>query len=120
MTAEQSTLVKVQRENSSIWISFKVKAIDEQNFVAVADELEEVSRTPRAQSVFIDMSGVQHLDELGLAMLQAVRGSIKEVGGTAVFCGPGNLVENAIQATRLSREIEQREARHRPSPWTQW
>jgi anti-anti-sigma factor len=120
MTAEQASLVTVQRESGRTLISFKVNSVDEGNFVAIADELEEVSRAPHPQSVVIDMTGVRHLDELGLAVLQAVRESVRDVGGTAVYRGPTRLVENAIHATRLAREIALREANHRPSQWTQW
>lgn len=113
-------MVRVERANGLVLISFRVSAIDERNFATVADELDEVARFPNPQSVVIDLTGVRRVDELGLAVLQSLQESVKDVGGTAVLCGPTDPIERAMNETRLAREIEQRDAGRRPPRWTQW
>lgn len=113
-------MVRVERANGLTLISFKVSAIDEQNFATVADELDEVARFPKPQSVVIDLTGVRQVDELGLTVLQSLQESVREVGGTAVLSGPTESIDQAIHDTRLAREIEQRDAARRPPRWTQW
>lgn len=113
-------MVTVERAHGLVLISFRVSAIDERNFATVADELEVVARSPKPQSVVIDLTGVRRVDQLGLAVLQALQDSVKEVGGTAVLSGPQDPIEQAINETRLAREIEQRDSGRRPSRWTQW
>lgn len=121
MTAKQSELVRVERANGLTLISFEVTTLDEKNFVAIADALEVVARSPRPQSVVIDMTGIHRMDVLGLAVLQSLQESVKDVGGTAVLCGPTGPIERALHETRLAREIEQRSSTTcRPPLWTLW
>lgn len=120
MDSVQPPLVTIERAGVLIVVSFKATSIDIHNFVAIADELEEIARSPRPQSVVIDLVGVRRIDELGLAVLQSLQESVKEVGGTAILCGPTDPIEKARHETRLAKEIHDRDSRRRPPQWTQW
>lgn len=120
MDSVPTPLVTFERAGILIVVSFKTSSIDIRNFVTIADELEVIARSPRPQSVVIDLTGVRKIDELGLAVLQSLQDSVKEVGGTAILCGPTDPIEQARHQTRLAQEIHDRDSRRRPPQWTQW
>jgi|GEM_PF-3299381 len=120
MDSLQTPLTTIERAGILIVVSFKTTSIDIGNFATIADELEVIARSPRPQSVVIDLTGVRKIDELGLAVLQSLQESVKEVGGTAILCGPTDPIEKARYVTRLAKETNDRKSRHRPPQRTQW
>ena len=110
MKAEQLPAVRIERANGIVFVSFQVAEIDERNFAMVADQLDEVARAPTPQSVIIDLSGVNRIDELGLVVLESLRESVKEVGGTSVLTGPTEAIKRPRESGRFVGPLGNRTA----------
>jgi anti-anti-sigma regulatory factor len=120
MTAEGLPQVRIERTNTLVIISFKVPVIDKRNFAQLSDELDEILRDPKPQTVEIDLTGIRKIDDLGMAFLQSLQESIKDVGGRATLRGSAGSFKRSASATRLAKEIEDRRVFGRPPLGTCW
>lgn len=122
MRAEQLQvpLVRIKRSHDAVYVSFTVTAIDEQNFAVVADQLEEIVRCPAPQSLFIDLSVVRRIDELGLAVLQSLQESVKEVGGTVRLSGQTDQIKRSVSNTQPARPREIRDSHRQAAQSAYW
>lgn len=90
-------------------ICFTAHELSETNYEAVADELFElvpIMTQLRPVQIVCEMSSVRRVDDLGLAMLHALHGSIQEVNGKIVFCRLSSQVQTAIFEAGLSKEFD--------------
>ena len=107
MTTEQLPIARIERADDKIIVSFAVTVIDVPNLAIIADELDEIVRSRNPQSVVIDLTGVRRIDDLGLALLQSIKQSVKEVGGNVVFSGVSDQMKRSINETRIARVVHQ-------------
>jgi anti-anti-sigma regulatory factor len=120
MTAESLPLVRIERTDTLVVISFHISTLDKKNFAQIADDLDEVLRDPNPRIVEIDISRVLRFDELGMAFLQSLQESIKDVGGKATLRGSAGQMKRAVSGTRPACSIEDPRIRRRPPLGTRW
>jgi anti-anti-sigma regulatory factor len=118
MMVDPAPVVRIGRSERVVTISFLVTTIDERNFSLIVDQLEEVVRIPTPQLVTIDLTGVRRIDELGMTVLQSVRDSIKEVGGTVTLIRPPYLILPQRNPSRLPGERSNQASRCSQPLWT--
>lgn len=120
MKAEAGPKVRIDRTGGVVAVSFLVTTLDKRNFVQVSDELDEVLRDPNPRTVEIDLSTIRRIDDLGMAFLQSLIESIKDVGGKATLRGTANRIKQAVCGTRLASALNDRRIPPRPPLGTRW
>ena len=112
MKEELIPLLQIERSNGKVVIWFQVNAITEKNFVQIADDLEQISRIPHPQTVIMDLTGVREVDAIGGLILQSLRDSVKEVGGTVTILKPAGLTI----MPDINKQLRQKHGDHRHLP----
>ena len=86
-------------------VRFVIDALTEENFSMVVDELNTRLLPMRSRHVVVDLASIQHIDDMGLAMVQSLHDSIEERSGTAILCRLNPSVMNAFNASGLSKYL---------------
>ena len=120
MMAELMPKVLIERTDTLVVIRFQITTLDKKNFAIIADDLDEVLRDPHPRIVEIDVSQLRRIDELGMAFLQSLQESIKDVGGKATLRGSAGQIHRAVSGTRPASTIEDPRIRRRPPLGTRW
>jgi anti-anti-sigma regulatory factor len=113
-------MVRIERTDVLIRICFVVAVIDKKNFALIADALDEILRDPKPQTIEIDLRSIRRVDELGLAFLQSLKESIKDVGGRVTLVGSLDQFKQSAGQTRLANRIEDPRAVRRSHLGTRW
>ncbi len=92
-------------------ISLTIDSLNEQNFEAVAEDLDALLLTRRPRHVVVDLVRLKHIDDLGLAILQSFHDGIEEHGGTAILCRLSPAVAHALNESGLQRQLHIRNSR---------
>ena len=92
-------------------ISLTIESLNEQNFEAVAEDLDGLLLTRKPRRVVVDLVHLKHIDDLGLAILQSFHDGIEEHGGTALLCCLSPAVAHALNETGLQRQLHIRNSR---------
>lgn len=95
-------------------VCFVVPALDDHNYEGVSEQLLELVSLITANrpiQVVVEMSAVQHIDDMGLAMLQAFNDSIEDAGGVLILCRLQPAVKLAMNEAGLSCEFDVRATR---------
>lgn len=95
----------VERVREVTVVCFTVRSLCEQNSDQVSDELLEFVSlviADRPIHVVAELSSIQEIDDLGLAMLRAFHESIDDAGGTLVLCRASSGVTSAIRQSGLA------------------
>ena len=114
MTVATASSFYVEQVRSITVVCFTVNTLDEQNYETVSEELLELVSQVTASGpiqIVVEMSAVQRIDELGLAMLQAFHDSIEDAGGAAILCRLSPAVSSAVREAGLSCEFDIRSTR---------
>ena len=92
-------------------ISLSIDSLNEENFEAVAEDLDALLLTRKPRRVVVDLVRLKHIDDLGLAILQSFHDGIEEHGGTAILCRLSPAVANALKESGLQRHLHVRNSR---------
>lgn len=89
MTVFAASSFYVERVREVTVLCFNVRSLTHQNHDLVSDELLEfvaLVTADRPIQVVAELSAIQDIDDLGVAMLQAFHDSIDDAGGTLILC----------------------------------
>lgn len=114
MTVATASSFYVEQVRKVTVLCFTTRNLTEQNYEVVADELLEfvtLVTSERPIRVVAELSSVNQIDDLGLAMLQAFNDSIADAGGRVVLCRVHPIVLAAITKAGLRSEFEFRDTR---------
>jgi anti-anti-sigma regulatory factor len=114
MTVAAASSFYVEQVRKVTVLCFTTRALCEQNYEVVADELLEFVTLVTAERpirVVAELSSVYQIDDLGLAMLQAFNDSIDDAGGTLILCRVQASVMAAITKAGLRCEFNFRDTR---------
>jgi anti-anti-sigma regulatory factor len=104
MTVFTASSFYVERVRDVTVLCFNVRSLTEQNHDAVSDELLEfiaLVTADRPTYVVAELSALQEVDDLGIAMLQAFHDSIDDAGGKLVLCRVPMTVMAALRRSDL-------------------
>ena len=116
MTAVNRSFVVEQVRNVTV-VRLTIDTLDEENFEAVAEELDSLIATRRLRRVVVDLVSLRLIDDLGLAVLQSFHDGIEEHGGTAILCRLSPAVASAMNEAGLQRHLHIRSSRNE-AVWT--
>lgn len=108
MTVATSASFYVDQVDEVTILCFTVRSLTEQNHDFVADDLLEfvaLVTAERSIRVVVELSSIDTIDELGLAMLQAFSDSIDDAGGRLVLCRVQPRVITALRRSGPRCEI---------------
>lgn len=114
MTVATASSFYVEQVRDVTVICFTVNGLDEDNFEVVSEDLLELVSLTTAggpAQVVVELSSIRRIDELGLAMLQALHDSIADASGTVIFCRLSPVVTSAIREAGLSSVFNVRNTR---------
>lgn len=108
MTIAMASSFYVERVDDLSVLCFSVRSLTEQNYEIVAEELLEfvtlVSMDDHIR-VVAELSRVESIDDLGLAMLRAFSDSIRDAGGRLILCSVRSEVLAAIRQSEMDCEV---------------
>ena len=116
MTAVNRSFVVEQVRNVTV-VRLTIDTLDEENFEAVAEELDSLIATRRLRRVVVDLVSLRLIDDLGLAVVQSFHDGIEEYGGTAILCRLSPTVASAMNEVGLQRHLHIRSSRNE-AVWT--
>lgn len=108
MTIAMASSFYVERVDDLSVLCFTVRSMVEQNYEAVSDELLEFVTLVSMEDhirVVAELSRVESIDDLGLAMLQAFSDSIRDAGGRLILCRVQPAVLAAIRQSDMDCEV---------------
>lgn len=108
MTVAIASSFYVERVDDLTVLCFTVRSMIEQNYEAVSEELLEFVTLVAMEDhirIVVDLSLVETIDELGLAMLQAFSDSIRDLGGRLILCRVQPAVLTAIRQSAMECEV---------------
>lgn len=114
MTVATASSFYVEQVRNVTVVCFTVNRLDEDSYETVSEELLDLVSLVTASGpiqVVVELSAIQRIDELGLAMLQAFHDSIQDAGGNTILCRLSPSVASAIRETGLSCEFDIRGTR---------
>ncbi|MBC8114174.1 MAG: STAS domain-containing protein [Candidatus Saccharimonas sp.] len=114
MTVATASSFYVEQVRNITVVCFTVNALDEQNYETISEELLELVSLVTASGpsqVVVELSAIQHIDELGLAMLQAFNDSIEDSGGAVLLCRLHPAVASAMSKAGPTCEFDIRTTR---------
>ena len=114
MTVATAGSFYVEQVRNITVVCFTVNALDEQNYETVSEELLELVSLVTASGpiqIVVELSAVQRIDELGLAMLQAFHDSIEDAGGATILCRLSPAVSSIVREAEPSCEFNIRNTR---------
>jgi anti-anti-sigma regulatory factor len=102
MTIATASSFYVEQVRNVTVLCFTVRVLNEQNYDIVSEELLEFVSlvvSERPIQVVVELSSINDIDDMGLAMLQAFQDSIDDADGTLVLCrAPANVLTKIRQA----------------------
>lgn len=104
MTVAAASSFYVDQVGEVTVLCFTVRSLTEQNSDVVSDELLEfvmLVTAERSIRIVAEMSAIETIDEMGLAMLQAFADSIDDAGGTLILCRVRTAVMASIRRASL-------------------
>lgn len=109
MTVATAGSFYVEQVRNITVVCFTVNALDGQNYEAISEELLELVSLITASNpvqVVVELSAIQRIDEMGLAMLEAFNDSIEISGGTVLLCRLHPAVLSAMSKAGLTCKFD--------------
>lgn len=116
LTATNGSFVVEQVRNVTV-VCFTIHTLNEENFEAVAEELNSLIHARGPRRVVVDLASIRQIDELGLAVVQSFHDGIEEIGGTAILCRLSPAVTALMNEVGLYRLLHIRTSRNE-AVWT--
>jgi anti-anti-sigma factor len=116
LTATNRSFVVDQVRNVTV-VCFTIETLNEDNFEAVAEELNSLIHARGPRRVVVDLASIRKIDELGLAVVQSFHDGVEEFGGTAILCRLSPTVASAMNEVGLHRLLHIRNSRNE-AVWT--
>jgi len=108
MTVAAASSFYVEQVREVTVLCFIVRSLTEQNYQVVSEDLLEfvtLVTAERSIQIVVEMSSIESIDAMGLAMLQAFADSIDDAGGTLILCRVRTAVMAAIRRVGMRCEF---------------